>query len=94
MRIVPYTNTEENLEDINTLLINIKSIPFENSYVPSFIVISPSDDYTITIDELNALMDGLEIAKNEIDGLINYLLQFKIKQVNFDPFEENEEDNE
>lgn len=87
MRIVPYTNLEEDLEDIKSLQINIKSIPFEKSYVPSFIIITPSDDYIISIDELNALMDGIEIAKNEIDNLINYLLRFKIKELNYDPFE-------
>lgn len=92
MRIVPYTDLEEDLEDIQTLQISIKSIPFEKSYVPSFIVVSPTDDYTIVIDELNALMDGIEIAKNEIDGLINFLLRNKIKELNYDPFEDDEEE--
>jgi hypothetical protein len=93
MRIVPYTDLDENIEDINTLLINIKSVPFENSYVPSFIIVTPSEDYTICIDELNALMDGIEIAKNEIDGLIDYLLKFKIKQMDIDPFLNEDDDN-
>lgn len=94
MRIVPYTDLEEDLEDIQTLQISIKSIPFEKSYVPSFIVVSPTDDYTIVIDELNALMDGIEIAKNEIDGLINFLLRNKIKELNYDPFEDDEDEEE
>jgi hypothetical protein len=96
MRIVPYTDLDEELEDIQTLQINIKSIPFENNYAPSFIIVTPSDDYVIAIDELNCLMDGLEIAKNEIDGLINYLLKFKIKELGYDPFadDSSEDDDE
>lgn len=94
MRIVPYTDLEEDLEDISTLQISIKSVPFEKSYVPSFIVVSPSDDYVIAIDELNALMDGIEIAKNEIDGLINFLLRNKIKELNYDPFEDSPDEEE
>lgn len=94
MRIVPYTDLDENIEDINTLLINIKSVPFEDDYVPSFIIVTPSEDYIISINELNALMDGIEIAKNEIDSLINYLLKFKIKQMDIDPFLNEDDENE
>lgn len=93
MRIVPYTDLEEDLEDIKTLQISIKSVPFEKSYVPSFIVVSPSDDYVIGIEELNSLMDGLEIARSEIDGLINFLLRNKIKELSYDPFEDTSDED-
>ena len=39
---------------------------------------SPEDSYPMTIDELNALMDGVEIARNKIDEIITYILRKKI----------------
>ena len=74
MRIIPYEG-ESNLEDIESLSIVIKSVPFENSYVPAFFIQSPGDDYPMTIDEMNALMDGVEIARSSLDHIINYLLR-------------------
>ena len=37
MRIIPY-NGEENLEDIDSLSIVIKAVPFEGSFVPAFFI--------------------------------------------------------
>jgi hypothetical protein len=39
----------------------------------------------MTIDELNSLMDGIEIARNKVDEIITYILRKKI-------FNENGED--
>jgi hypothetical protein len=36
-------------------------------------------------------MDGIEIAKNEIDNLINYLLRHKIKELGYDPFADDDD---
>ena len=56
----------------------IKAIPFEDSFVPAFLIVSPDDNYEMDIDEINALMDGVEIAKARIDEIIDYLLRKKI----------------
>ena len=84
MRITSF-NSDINLEDIESLLIIIKAVPFEDSYVPAFIIMSPEDKYEMTIDELNSLMDGIEIARNKVDEIITYILRKKI-------FNENGED--
>jgi len=77
MRIVNYDEDVE-YEDIPSLQIVIKAVPFENNYVPSLIIMSPDQEYPMSIDELNALMDGIEIAKNKIDEIISYILKTKI----------------
>lgn len=74
MRILPYSN-DEDLEDIETLTIIVKAVPFEDDYAPAFYISSPSDDYSMKIDELNCLMDGLEIARRAIDEIIDYILK-------------------
>ena len=48
------------------------------SFVPAFLIISPDDNYQMDIDEINALMDGVEIAKARLDEIIDYLLRKKI----------------
>ena len=77
MRIVNFDDDTE-LEDIPSLQIIIKAVPFEKSYVPSLVIMSPAEEYQMSIDELNALMDGVEIAKNKIDEIIKYILKIKI----------------
>jgi hypothetical protein len=77
MRISNY-DSEINLQDIESLSVMIKAVPFENSFVPAFLIISPDDNYQMDIDEINALMDGVEIAKARLDEIIDYLLRKKI----------------
>ena len=79
MRIVPYDG-EESIEDLDTLGLVIKAIPFEGSFVPAYSMIAPDDNYFITIDEINALMDGVEIAREKLDELIAIMLQGKIAE--------------
>ena len=74
MRVVPYEG-DDNLDQIESLGIIIKAVPFENSFAPVFTIISPSDDYIMTIEELNVLMDGVEIAHNKIDEIITFILK-------------------
>ena len=69
MRIESY-NSEINLEDMETLQIVIKAVPFEEGYIPAFVIMSPEDQYPMTLDELNALMDGIEIARDKVDEII------------------------
>ena len=75
-RIIPFSNNED-IDDYETLEIRIKSVPFEDSYAPVFYISSPSDDYVMTIDELGCLMDGVEIARKNIDDIIDVLLRSK-----------------
>lgn len=77
MRITSY-NSDIELEDIESLQIIIKAVPFEDSFVPAFVIMSPDDKYPMSIEELNALMDGVEIARSKIDEVINYILRKKI----------------
>lgn len=77
MRIIEYSGNED-FNDIETLTITIKSVPFENSYIPAVMIMSPSDDYQISIDELNALMDGVEISQKKIDDIINFILRTRV----------------
>lgn len=86
MKISSYDGSEE-LEEIDSLQILIKSIPHEGTFVPSFVIMSPSDTYPMTITELNALMDGVEIAKTKLDEIIDYILRKKVFN------EEAEDDN-
>jgi hypothetical protein len=77
MKISDYPEYED-LNDIETLSITIKAVPFEGIYVPAFVITSPDDDYTITLDEVNCLMDGVEIAQRKIDDIINFILKSKV----------------
>jgi len=81
MRIIPY-NGEENLEDIESLAIVIKAVPFEGSFVPAFFIQSPEDNYPMTLDEVNSLMDGVEIARNSLDHIIAYLIRQDLDEGN------------
>lgn len=76
MRIIPY-DSDESLEDIDSLYIIIKAVPFEDTYAPAMVIVSPEDQYKIDIDELNCLMDGIEIAEEKIGEIINYILNTK-----------------
>lgn len=77
MRIVNYEDNP-NLNEIESLAIMIKAIPFENGFVPAFIILSPDDEYSMSIDEINALMDGVEIAQTRLDEIIDYILRNKV----------------
>jgi hypothetical protein len=74
MRIIPYDN-DQNLEDIESLSIIIKAVPFEDSYVPAFFIQSPEEEYPMSLDEMNCLMDGVEIAKRSVDNIIAFILK-------------------
>ena len=81
------SNFEDNtdLEDVKSLQIIIKAVPYERSYLPVFVIMSPDDNYSMSIDEVNSLMDGVEIAKSKLDEIINFILRKKI-------FNEDEDD--
>lgn len=76
MRIVP--NSESiSLEDINTLYIIVKAVPFEGGYAPATVVVSPDDNHVLSVDELACLMDGLEIAEERISEVIDFIVNTK-----------------
>jgi len=80
MKIIAYDGDGE-LEDIPSLAIFIKAVPFEKSFVPAFFIQSPDEDYNMGLDELNALMDGIEIAQKSIDSIIAFILKENFKQI-------------
>ena len=53
---------------------------------------SPDDNYSMSIDEVNSLMDGVEIAKSKLDEIINFILRKKI--FNEDEDEDDEVDDD
>lgn len=79
MRIVPYDG-DEGIEELDTIGLLIKAVPFEDGFVPAYSMIAPADDYFIKIDEINCLMDGIEIARDRLDDLIAMMLQSKIAE--------------
>lgn len=101
MRIVPYDG-DESIEELDTIGLLIKAVPFEDGFVPAYSMIAPADDYFIKIDEVNCLMDGIEIARDRLDDLIAMMLQSKIAETimkdhpsvyNQDEEEDLEDDN-
>jgi hypothetical protein len=96
MRITPYEG-QDSLEDIESLSILIKAVPFEGSYAPAFVLMCPDEDYPITIEEAACLMDGIEIANKKIDDLIAMILQGVVKGEIYGSsldYEEDEGDND
>ena len=77
MKISHYPE-DGDFNDIETLSITIKAVPFEGNFVPAFVITSPDDDYTITLDEVNCLMDGVEIAQRKVDDIITFILRSKV----------------
>ena len=73
---------------METLQIVIKSVPFEEGYIPAFVIMSPEDQYPMTLDELNALMDGIEIARDKVDEIITYIIRKKLSR-----YEDGEQDD-
>ena len=76
MRIVSNSDKTD-LEDLNTLYIIVKAVPFENGYAPATVVVSPDDNHVLSIDELGCLMDGLEIAQERISEVIDFIVNTK-----------------
>jgi hypothetical protein len=93
MRIVPYDG-DSSIEDIESIALLIKAIPFEDGFVPAYSLVAPSDDYFIKLDEVNCLMDGIEIAQTRLDELIAMMLQSRIGSLRDDAILYDQEDEE
>lgn len=76
MRIVPYTG-KVNIEDLDTLYIIVKSVPFEGGFAPAVVIVSPDNDHVLSIEELGSLMDGLEIAQERVSEIIDFIAHKK-----------------
>lgn len=76
MKITPYFSNID-LEDIESLYIIIKAVPIENGYAPAVVIVSPDDGYVLTLDELNCLIDGVEIAEEKVGEVVNYIINTK-----------------
>lgn len=76
MRIIPYKEKND-LEDINSLYVLVKSVPFEGGFAPAVVVVSPDNNHILTLDELHSLMDGIEIAQERISEVIDFIINNK-----------------
>jgi hypothetical protein len=76
MRIIPFKDKVD-LEDIDSLYIIVKAVPFEDGFVPATVVVSPDNNHVLSLDELHALMDGLEIAQERISEVIDFIVNSK-----------------
>lgn len=72
MRIVPYTG-KINIEDLDTLYVIIKAVPFEGGFAPAVVIVSPDNDHLLSIEELGSLMDGFEIAEERVSEIIDFI---------------------
>jgi hypothetical protein len=95
MRIIAFDGDSE-LEEIPSLTIIIKAVPFEDSFVPAFFIQTPDDDHDMTIEELNSLMDGVEIAQRSIDRIISFILKQSYRELDnkYKNYETDGEDDE
>lgn len=72
MRIIPYSD-KVNIEDLDTLYVIIKAVPFEGGFAPAVVIVSPDNDHLLSIEELGSLMDGFEIAEERVSEIIDFI---------------------
>lgn len=76
MRIIPYGN-KVNIEDLDTLYVLVKAVPFEGGFAPAVVIVSPDNDHLLSIEELASLMDGFEIAQERVSEIIDFIAHKK-----------------
>lgn len=76
MRIIPYSE-RANIEDLDTLYVIVKAVPFEGGFAPAVVIVSPDDNHLLSIEELGSLMDGFEIAQERISEIIDFIAHKK-----------------
>ncbi len=75
MRIIP--TDDINLLELDTIAAIIRLVPFEDEYIPHFMLMSKNDKDTadeVALAELASLQEGLYQAANKIDEMIRFLL--------------------
>ena len=74
MKITPVDGLD--LQDLDTLAIMVRLIPWEGEYIPHFMMMSQEErpeDCNVTVMELAALQEGLYHAANRLDEMIRSL---------------------
>jgi len=74
MKITPVDGLD--LQELDTLAIMIRLIPWEGEYIPHFMMMSQEErpeDCNVTVMELAALQEGLYHAANRLDEMIRSL---------------------
>ena len=74
MKITPVDGLD--LQDLETLAIMVRLIPWEGEYIPHFMMMSQEErpeDCNVTVMELAALQEGLYHAANRLDEMIRSL---------------------
>ena len=74
MKITPVDGL--NLQDLETLAIMVRLVPWEGEFIPHFMLMSQEErpeDCNATVMELAALQEGLYHAANRIDEMIRSL---------------------
>ena len=83
MKITPVDGL--NLQELETLAIMVKLIPWEGEYIPHFMMMSNDerpDDCNVTVMEMAALQEGLYYAANRIDEMIRSMfMTMKMEQI-------------
>ena len=88
MKITPVEGLE--LQDLETLAVMIRLIPWEGEFIPHFMLMSQEErpeDCNVTVMELAALQEGLYHAANRIDEMIRTLFT-ALKMEQLHKFEE------
>ena len=74
MKITPVDGLD--LQDLETLAIMVRLVPWEGEYIPHFMMMSQEErpeDCNVTVAELAALQEGLYHAANRLDEMIRSL---------------------
>ena len=73
MKIVPATG--EDVTEIEEMALTVKLLPDNKGELnPVFYMISPGEDYDVTVMHLRLLISGLELATNSLDTMISCML--------------------
>ena len=74
MKITPATG--EDVSEIDGLSLTVKILPDgDGGVLPVFFISFPSDDYNVSVEGLNCLISGLELAIGGVDSMISSLLK-------------------
>jgi len=83
MKITPVDGVD--LQELETLAIMVRLIPFEGEYIPHFMMMSQEgrpENCDVTVMELAALQEGLYHAANRLDDMIRSLFKvLKLEQL-------------
>ena len=74
MKITPATGRD--VTEIDEISITIKLLKDQRGDLnPVFYIVSPDEDYDVSVMHLRLLINGLELGINSLDNIINCMLQ-------------------